>query len=111
MSVPRLEQVAQRLQLCRHEAFIEDLLDTDSPRVRLTVRPWRGPWSEKLSPPTGVLELALEVERELEIVMRTWLDANDSQPTDESCVPSARLSAAWLDSQVLDFVAKLLRRA
>lgn len=111
MSVPRIEEVAQRLQLARHDAVVEDLLDQTPPRIRLTVRPWRGPWTEGLSPPAGVLELELDTGEDEQVIMRIWLDPEADEPTAETSVPPARLGAAWLDAQVLDFVAKLLERA
>lgn len=111
MSVPRIEEVAQRLQLSRHDAVIEDLLDQARPRIRLTVRPWRGPWTEGLSPPAGMFELELQGGGDDQVIMRIWLDVDGAEPSAETTVPPARLGAAWLDAQVLDFVARLLERA
>ena len=100
-----------RLQMARHEAVVEDLLDGTPARVRLTVRPWRGPWTEDLSAPCGTLELAMEPGPEERVAVRMWLDSEAEAPSEALSVPPAKLGAAWLEGAVLDFVARLLSRA
>lgn len=111
MAMPRLQDIAQRLQLARHHATAEDLLDGAVPTARLTFRPWRGPWTEKLDPPVSALELALVVEPTEEIAVRVWLDVAAEEPTEEVVVPTAKLGAAWLEGVVVDFVQRSLARA
>jgi hypothetical protein len=111
MAMPRLHDIAQRLQLARHEAAAEDHLDGSPPTVRLTFKPWRGPWTEELSPPLSVLELAVECEPAERIAVRMWLDSEATEPTDEATVAPNKLGAAWLEGIVLDFVARALARA
>lgn len=111
MAVPRMEEFALRLQMARHEAVVEDMLDTTPALVRLTVRPWRGPWTEELSPPRGTLELAMEPGPEERVAVRVWLFAEAEAPSEEVRVPPPKLGAAWLEGTVLDFVERLLARA
>lgn len=111
MAVPRLHDLAQRLQLARHEALAEDNLDGTPPNIRLTFRPWRGPWTEELSPPRSLLELVVESVPEDQIVVRIWLDGEASEATDETSVSAAKLGAAWLEAVVLDFAERVLARA
>jgi hypothetical protein len=111
MSVPRLVEVARRLELARHDAAVEDLLDEVPSLVRLSVRPWRGPWTGKLSPPPGIFELEIDAAREDQIVARVQLDPEADEPAEETLLQPSRLTAAWLEARVLDFVAKLLARA
>jgi hypothetical protein len=110
MSVPRLVEVARRLELARHDAVVEDLLDEVPALVRLSVRPWRGPWTRTLSPPSGVFELEIDPAREDQIISRIQLDAETDGPADETLLQPSRLTAAWLEARVLDFVTKLLAR-
>jgi len=111
MAMPRLHDLAQRLQLARHEAVAEDHLDGEPPTVRLTFMPWRGPWTEELAPPLSILELGIDSGPEDQIVVRIWLDGEASEPTDETSVPPVRVGAAWLESVVLEFVERVLARA
>jgi hypothetical protein len=111
MAMPRLHDLAQRLQLARHEAVAEDLLDLESPSIRLAFRPWRGPWTEELAPPRSILELAVDSLPEDQIVVRIWLDGEATEPTEERNVPPAKLGAAWLEAVVLEFVERVLARA
>jgi hypothetical protein len=113
MAEPRLVDFAQRLSMARHDAAVEDLLDGSPPRLLLSLRPWRGPWTDELSPPQGTLELALEAGPEGQVAVRMWLDANPEadEPTEMVRLAPARLSAAWLEGLTLDFVGRLLARA
>jgi hypothetical protein len=109
MAVPRLEEVARRLQMARHQAAVEDLLEGTPPTLRFSVRPWRGPWTEELSPPRGTLVLSLEGEDAVRVC--AWLDPEADEPAEEASVPPMRINAAWLERLVLDFVERLLARA
>jgi hypothetical protein len=111
MAMPRLQDIAQRLQLARHHATAEDLLDADVPVARMTFRPWRGPWTEKLDPPVSALEFAVVPEPAEQISVRVWLDVAAEEPTEEIVVPPTKLGAAWLEGVVVDFVQRSLARA
>jgi hypothetical protein len=111
MAVPRLQDIAQRLQLARHHATVEDLLDAAVPTARLTFKPWRGPWTEKLDPPVSALELTVLLEPAEQIAVRVWLDVAADGPVEEIPVPPSKLGAAWLESVVVDFVQRALARA
>jgi hypothetical protein len=111
MAVPRLEEIARRLRMARHEASVEDRLEATPPVLRFSLLPWRGPWTEELSPPRGVLVLAIENEGEERVVVRIWLDAEANEPTEETRLPPIRVGAAWLELLVVDFVERLLERA
>jgi hypothetical protein len=111
MAVPRMEEFAQRLQMARHDAVVEDLLDGTPALVRLTVRPWRGPWTDDPAPPRGILELALEAGTEERVTVRSWLSPEAPAPYEEVRVPPSKVGAAWLEGAILDFVARLLARA
>ena len=106
-----MEEFAQRLQMARHDAVVDDMLDGTPALLRLTVRPWRGPWTEELAPPRGTFELALEPGAEEGVTVRLWLDLEAQAPSDAARVPPSRISAAWLEGAILDFVARLLARA
>jgi hypothetical protein len=111
MAVPRLRDVALRLQMARHAASVDDRLDGSPPTLRLTLRPWRGPWTEELHPPRGVLELTLDAGPDGPVTVRTWLDDEADHSTEQVSVPPTRLSAGWLESHAVHFVERLLARA
>ena len=111
MAVPRLEDIARRLQMSRHPAAVEDLLAETPAVVRLSMRPWRGPWTEELSPPEGALELMLDDRPEERVVVRIWLDNAATAPAEEAHVTTAKLGAGWLEQLAADFVARMLSRA
>ena len=96
--------------MARHQASVEDFLDGSPPALRLSFRPWRGPWTEKLSPPGGVLELALEDGPEGPVTVRVRLDPEAPEPTEELRVSPAKLGAAWLEGHALGFVERVLHR-
>jgi hypothetical protein len=108
MAVPRLQDVARRLQIARHTAAVEDRLDGPPPSLTLSLRPWRGPWTHELSPAGGRLELTLEDGPAGPVTVRTWLDATDDEATAETVGPAAKLSAGWLEAPALDFGERLL---
>lgn len=109
--MPCLAKIAQRLREARHEAWVEDRLAETPPVLRLSVRPWRGPWSEETSPQGGVLVLALEDAPEERVLVRAWLATEAEEPTGGTSIAPIRVSAAWLERLVVGFVAQLLERA
>jgi hypothetical protein len=79
--------------------------------LRLLLRPWRGPWTEELSPPQGVLELSLEDGPASRVLVRVWLDPDSAEPADVARIPSSQVGTAWGERLALDFVERLLARA
>jgi hypothetical protein len=110
IAAPRLTDIAQRLALARHEAAVEDHLDAFPPVLRLTVRPWRGP----LAAPDaveGVLEIMpLGVEQDA-VGLRYACEAPERPLAEEERIPTAKLTASWLEGRVLGFVGQVLDRA
>lgn len=113
MAEPRLLDFAQRLSMARHGAAVADLLDGSPPRLLLSLRPWRGPWTDELCPPQGTLELALEAGAEGQVAVRMWVDANPEtdEPTEALSLALASLSATRLEGLAVEFVARVLARA
>lgn len=111
MAVPRLLEIVRQLEMARHEAQVDDQLDDATPVLRLRLRAWRGPWTAKLSPPVGALELRLEGGPDGEVWVRQWLDLSSDEPSEESRIPVTKVSAAWLQSLALRFVEGVLSRA
>jgi hypothetical protein len=111
MAVPRLEAMVVRLRMARHDAALEDRLDASPPTLLLSVRPWRGPWTQELAPPRGTLAIVLHGGPEEHIVVRFSLDSDAEEPAREMRVSPARISAVWLERVVVEFVERLLARA
>jgi hypothetical protein len=110
MAAPRLEQVAHRLEMARHGAAVEDLLDGVPPAIRLTVRPWSNPMDEDVEPAAGMLEFVVEPGAHGMILAQSWTGASFDVPLEELRVPPGSFGAAWLEARVLDFLARLLGR-
>ena len=111
MAAPRIEALAVRLHLARHEAALEDGLDAASPALRFRVKPWRSPFSEELDRGWETLELALEGGSEDQVVVRRWCEATGPEPESEERLPLSRAGAAWLEARLVAFVESVLARA
>jgi hypothetical protein len=111
MAAPRLEEMVQRLRLARHAAALEDELESDPPRLILTLQPWRGPWTDRLAPPSGAFVLELEPGLQEHVIARFWLETEAHEPSEESRLPASRIGAEWLEGEVVRFVERLLARA
>jgi hypothetical protein len=110
MAVPRLRAVIVRLQIARHEAWLEDLLEGSPPLIRMTMRPWRAILTHTPPPPLATLEVELEDQEEASVVARMWIEPT-VKPETEVRVPVARVSAGWLEDVSLEFVERVLDRA
>jgi hypothetical protein len=110
MAAPRLEEMVRRLRLARHTATLEDQLESTPPTLILTLQPWRGPWTDRLAPPSGSFVLELESGPQEHVVARIWLESED-EPSEESRLPASRIGAEWLEGEVVRFVERLLARA
>jgi hypothetical protein len=107
-ALPRLVEIARRLQMARHEVSIEDLLDQSPPLLRLWMRPWRGPLCDDPTPPLARLELILTSGEGELVVARTWLDDGLDNPTREVGIPAAGLGGDPLIRVTADFVERVL---
>jgi hypothetical protein len=106
---PRLQAVALRLHLSRHEAVFEDDLDAARPSLRLRLLPWRAPFSKGQTRGWETLELSPEGGPEEQVVVRRWCEATGGEVESEDRVPAGRLGAA-LEGRLLEFVASSLER-
>jgi hypothetical protein len=111
MAVPRLEEVAQRLVMARHETRLDDSLDSSLPIVRFTIRPWQGPWSDVAEEAEGRLEISVENDNDEWVVLRAWLAGTSGSPTHEIRIETKRFGAAWLEARILAFVGTVLKSA
>jgi hypothetical protein len=109
MAVPRLRSVITRLQMARHEAWLEDLLDESPPLIRMTMRPWRALLRPAPPPPLATMEIELDEQAEASVVARMWIEPTVA-PEAEIRVSVPRMSARWLDDVSLEFVERVLDR-
>jgi hypothetical protein len=110
MAVPRLRSVITRLQMARHEAWLEDLLEDSPPLIRMTMRPWRALLTPTPPPPLATLEIELDEQAEASVVARIWTEPT-VEPEAEVRVSVARVSAGWLEDVSLEFVERVLDEA
>jgi hypothetical protein len=110
MAVPRLHSVITRLQMARHEAWLEDLLEESPALIRLTMRPWRTLLTRTPPPPLATMEIELDEQTDASVVARIWIQPT-VEPEAEVRVPVARVSAGWLEDVSLEFVERVLDRA
>jgi hypothetical protein len=106
---PRLEAISRRLAAARHESAIQDLLDAPPRLLRFELTPWKGPFARSRPERTAMLEVGLGTASDELVSAWYWLDRDES-PDQVVSVPTAALSASWVDRVVLDFVRKVLRR-
>jgi hypothetical protein len=110
MAVPRLRTVITHLQIARHEAWLEDLLEASPPLIRMTMRPWRAVLASTPPPPVATMEIELEEPEEASVIARMWT-ASTVKPDAEVRAPVPRVSAGWLEDICLVFVRRVLDRA
>lgn len=107
--VPRLTTLTQRLEIAGHQTTLDDRLDQPTPSLRFRIQPWRGPFEDGRPEDGAVLELLLGGAPCTEIVGRLWLDPLSTTPSERTRVDAAKLTDAWVDRLLLDFVEKALR--
>ena len=111
LAVPILADTALRLNMSRHEAWIEDLLESPAPVARVTLRPWQGPWEHRGSV-EGYLEIGIDDDDDDEVLtLRSWVIGTEDATLAEERLPASRFSASWLQSRVLDFIERVLAAA
>jgi hypothetical protein len=109
VAAPRLEAISGRLAAARHETAVQDLLDEPPRLLRFELTPWAGPFARSGPERTAMLEIGLGTASDELVTAWYWLDRDES-PDEVVSVPTAALSASWIDRVVLDFVRKALRR-
>jgi hypothetical protein len=114
LAAPRLEAISRRLAVARHATAIQDLLDGAPRLLRFELTPWAGPFAGSGPGPQrpkgpAMLEIGLGTAADDVVTAWYWLDRNES-PDQVVSVPTATLSASWIDRVVLDFVRKALAR-
>ncbi len=107
--IPRIEDLIQRLEMARHRTTVDDRLDRSPASIRIKVDPWRAPFDEGPPVSGSVLEILAEDGASPVIVGRIWLDALSASPTEQSQIDLSKLTPAWIEGLLLDFVAKALR--
>jgi hypothetical protein len=110
LAVPSLEDTALRLNMARHEAWIEDLLESPAPVARLTLRPWQGPWEHRGSV-EGYLEIGIDDDDDEMLTLQSWVMGAEDAILAEERLPASRFSASWLQSRTLDFIERVLSAA
>lgn len=99
-----------RLQMARHEAWLEDLLGDSPPLIRMTMRPCRPLLTPTPPPPLATMEIELDERADESVVARIWIEPT-LEPEAEVRVSVARVSAGWLEDVSLEFVERVLERA
>ena len=107
---PKLQSLAQRLELAGHQTVLDDRLDTPSGSLRFRLTPQTGPFDEPSTVPGTVLELRFDAETG-EVNGSIWLNPLSESPTEESAVDATQVSDSWIDDLLLRFVEKTLRRS
>ncbi len=100
-AVAALLRLADRLEMARHRAVVDDRTHETPPSVRFRIEPWRGP----LDPaPTPAPVLELTPAESSGLVARTWADPRAEQPATVRPVAPSSSDGATLDEILLDFV-------
>lgn len=110
MAAPRLQAAAQRASMARHDARMEDLLDSPRPTLGLTLLPWTPPLSTA-EPVRGRLEIGIQDREGEHVTLRYRIAGADGPTLGEERIATAKLTASWLDARVLDFIARVLAEA
>jgi len=107
--VPRLTKLCARLQMERHETVIDERLDQATPSCRMRMRPWQAPFTGPQAAAGSVLEILLSQGPTPEILGRLYIGSDSTPPTHQIRVEVSKLTDAWLDRLLLDFVERALR--
>lgn len=105
-----MEWLAREVEAAGHRTVLDDRLDTSAPSVRFRLAPRPGPFEETELVGGAVIEIASGTGDPLQIVGRLWLNPLSTRPTEEVRVPAPKLTEAWVDGLLLDFVEKALGR-
>ena len=108
--MPRLMRLVHRLEMARHQTRVDDRLDQPTPSLRLRMQPWQAPLAERHAGAEAVLEILLDPGPAPAITGRFWIDPPSAAPTHQTRVEATKLTGAWVDRLLLDFVEKALRQ-
>jgi hypothetical protein len=109
VATPCLEGVSRRLRLARHGASFEDHLADASHLIRFELRPWQGPL-ENHAGRTAMLEIGLSPEHDEQVTAWYWLDREGEAPQMTTEIHATKLDSSWIETVILDFVRRVLRR-
>lgn len=104
----RLEWLSSVLATAGHETVLDDRLAAATPALRFRFAPRPGPFEDSAPVPGAVLEVTSDPDIPLHTVARLWLDPLSATPSEEQRVANVKLSEAWVDALLLDFVGKAL---
>lgn len=83
LAIPLIGRIEPRLRAARHRTLLDDRLDAPDPCLRFRLIPWFG---------------------------RIWLAPLADEPTWESKIEAAGAVEGWVETLVMDFIARSLRR-
>ncbi len=107
--MPRLKDLCHRLEAARHETTVDDRLNHPTPSLRFRLRPWQAPFDGRRAAAGPVLEILLDGGPAPAVIGRFWVDPDVGAPTHQNRVELSRLTDAWLDRLLLDFVERALQ--
>lgn len=109
MAAPRLREGAQRLTMARHYAYVDDLLDSPRPALRLVFRPWQSPLAGGASP-EGLFEIRPDGPNGEYVTFTYQVNSHDAS-THEDSIATSKLTASLLESRLVAFVTLVLDEA
>jgi len=99
--------------MARHRTQVDDRLDQPKPSLRLLMRPWQAPFANGTEGAGAVLEIVLEIVLDQgpapTVAGQFWIDSPSAAPTHLARIDAKRLTGAWVDRLLLDFVERALR--
>jgi hypothetical protein len=110
-AVPRLEALCARLQRAHHQATLEDLLDRPERLLRFEMTPWAGPLSESVVHGPALLEIGVGGGPDGPATVWYWLDRSGQAPARMVTAQGSKLTVAWIERIVFDFVGEVLHRS
>ena len=108
--VPGFQGLARRLEASRHYTSVQDLLDLPTPALRVLIWPRPGLLDRQGSRILATFELMLDRSAPGRLTTSYWLGARPEHVIPMAEVPLDRLDLAWVETQILDFVQKVLDR-
>jgi hypothetical protein len=108
--LPRLMSITQRLDVAGHTTTLDDRLAHEGPSLRFRVRPRKGAFDDPRPDDGAVLEFLPVEGSGGNVEARLWLDPLSTVPGEVIQVRPEKLTTAWVDQLVLDFVGKALQQ-
>ncbi len=107
--VPGFQRFARRLEASRHYTTVQDLLDLPTPTVRVLIWPRPGLLDPSESRILATFQLVLE-RQATRVRTSYWVGAKPEVVIPMAEVPLDRLAFSWVETQLLDFVQRVLDR-